>query len=49
MGDEFLLDTMGYVGGELVLMKTDTWMRIEPNPLFPGLLESLVNETHHDS
>jgi trigger factor len=43
MGDEVLLDTMGYVGGELIMVKTDTWMRIEPNSQLPGLFESLVN------
>lgn len=48
-GDEILVDAVGYVHGDLFSSQMDAWLRVEPNPLLPGLFESLVgvaNGTH---
>jgi trigger factor len=49
MGDEILVDAVGYVHGDLFSSQMDAWLRVEPNALLPGLFESLggvANGTH---
>lgn len=42
LGDELLLDLLGYLGGEPFIAHTDTWYTVTENPLLPGLFEALV-------
>ena len=42
IGDEALLDVMGYVDGDAFLARADEWMVIEENPLLPLLFEQLA-------
>jgi trigger factor len=42
VGDEVLLDLLGYLNGDVFLAHTDTWYKIAPNRFLPGLFESLV-------
>ncbi len=44
-GDEVQLDLLGYLGGDVFLAETDTWYRVTPNRLLPGLFEALVGQT----
>ncbi|PTL76631.1 peptidylprolyl isomerase [Vitiosangium sp. GDMCC 1.1324] len=50
-GDEVLLDIVGYSHGKLIpfSLSTGEWIRLEPEPLLPGLYESLVGRTPRDS
>lgn len=41
-GDEVHLDLLGYLGGDVFLAETDTWYRVTPNRLLPGLFEALI-------
>ncbi|MCC7073858.1 MAG: hypothetical protein IT383_21300 [Deltaproteobacteria bacterium] len=43
-GDEVQLDLLGYLGGDVFLAETDTWYRVTPNRLLPGLFEALVGQ-----
>ncbi len=45
MGDEVLMDLLGYLGGEPFVAHTDTWYNIAPNALLPGLFEALTDVT----
>lgn len=40
--DEVLLDAIGYVNGAPLTAQIDTWMRLSPNPLLPGLFEQIA-------
>lgn len=40
--DEVLLDAVGYVNGAPLTAQVDTWMRLSPNPLLPGLFEQIA-------
>ncbi|OGQ13605.1 MAG: hypothetical protein A2138_00560 [Deltaproteobacteria bacterium RBG_16_71_12] len=41
-GDEVHVDLLGYLGGDVFLAETDTWYRVNPNRLLPGLFEAMV-------
>lgn len=45
-GDEVLLNLAGYSQGRLIpfSVKTQEWLRMEPEPLLPGLYEALVGQ-----
>ncbi len=42
LGDEVLVDILGYMNGDVFLAHTDTWYALTPNKFLPGLFESLV-------
>lgn len=42
LGDEVLVDILGYMNGDVFLAHTDTWYSLTPNKFLPGLFESLV-------
>lgn len=42
LGDEVLLELLGYLSGDVFLAHTDTWYRVAPNRFLPGLFESLA-------
>lgn len=42
VGDEVLLDLMGYVDGDAFLARADEWMVLDENPMLPQLFEQLA-------
>jgi trigger factor len=44
LGDEVLLDVLGYSRGRLIpfAARADWWVRVKPEPLLPGFFEALV-------
>jgi trigger factor len=42
MGDEVLIELMGYVDGDAFLARSDEWMILQPNPLLPMLFEQIA-------
>ena len=47
LGDEVLLNMAGYTNGRLIpfSVRTDTWVKVEPEPSLPGLYEAIVGHT----
>lgn len=50
-GDEILFDIVGYSQGKLIpfSLRTDVWMTLAPEPLLPGLYESLVGRSPREN
>jgi trigger factor len=44
LGDEVLIDILGYMNGDVFLAHTDTWYSLTANKFLPGLFESLVGQ-----
>lgn len=42
LGDEVLLDAIGYAGGTPLTAQVDAWMSLRPNPSLPGLFEQIA-------
>jgi trigger factor len=45
IGDELLVDLVGYLGGEAFTARNDQWLDLRPNPLLPGLFETFIGES----
>lgn len=43
IGDEVLLDAVGYSAGSPMSAQVDAWMRLQPNPMLPGLFEQIAD------